>query len=174
MASIAGIHGETHIENGALFHYGKKGFDFSLYDEEYNLKHLRNIFIGHPGRFSGTEELYGLTKRRTGYEEEDWKALIDSFGGSPGQNIPEEKNSMTVVGELQFGNWALVKHDLLRLLNTSDEFPIDFYIYIAATGSLQRKLSDGIVNFDRAVTAIEENRRIIKTPMWVIGIDEVV
>ncbi|SKC03991.1 hypothetical protein SAMN06296386_1153 [Lachnospiraceae bacterium] len=36
ISSISGIRGETHVEYGGLFHCTKEGFDFSMYDEDYN------------------------------------------------------------------------------------------------------------------------------------------
>ena len=170
MDSIVGIHKETHIEYGALFHDTKKGFDFSLYDEQYNYRILRNAFMGYPGRYNGNVELVKLHKPLKLIKTE-WERMIADMGGTPGENLDEDKNCMTIVGELQFGNWALVKHDLLRLLNSSESLPIDFYVYIAPTGELESKLSKGIVTYDKVIDAVMENKRIIKTPMWIIGLD---
>ena len=168
--TIAGIHLETHVEYGAFFHQGTNGFDFSLYDEEDDLIRLRNAFLGDPGRYGGLEALLDQ-HRKLKLDREELRARIEAIGGTPGQDVPHEKRRLTVVGELQFGNWALVKHDLLRLLNCADEVGIDYYIYIAATGRLLRMLSQGVVDFDRATEAVVENRRLLKTPMWVIGLD---
>ena len=170
MPVIEGVHGETHLEYGCLFHMGKEGFDFSIYDEKYNLQKMRNVFIGYPGRYNGNEELYSLYKRMA-MTKKAWTEKLVELGGNPGSNIPEEKKILTVVGELQFGNWALSRHDLLRLLNTSEEYPIDYYIYIAATGKLARLLSSGIVTYEKVLDVVNENKGIIKIPMWVIGLD---
>ena len=115
MTVISGIHKETHVEYGAILTTGKKGFDFSLFDEEYNTIKLRNSFVGNPGRYNG--------------------------------------------------------HDLLRLLNSSSDGEIDYYVYITATGDLERKLSSGFVSFTDVVSLFRENKQLVRTPVWVIGID---
>lgn len=168
--NIIGVHGETFVEDGAFFHQGIHGFDFSLYDEQHNIIRIRNNYIGDPGRFDGEAKLLEINKQ-AGYSKRDWKSKIDKLGGDAGKNLPSSKTRLTIVGELQFGNWALVKHDLLRLLNSSDSLEIDYYIYIAPTGRLADLLSDGIVTYDSVINAIQENHRIIKTPLWIIGLD---
>lgn len=176
MTCISGIHGETYIEYGAILRKAKKGFDFSLFDEEYNIIKLRNAFIGNPGRYNGDiylEDLYKkvLQPNNTTYDKRKWKQKLASLTGAPGQNIIASKKQYTVVGEIQFGNWAIVRHDLLRLLNSSIDGEIDYYVYITATGSLEKKLSGGIVSYSNVVQLFNENKQLIKTPIWVIGID---
>lgn len=176
MAAIPGIHGETYVEYGAILAKGKKGFDFSLFDEEYNIVRLRNAFVGDPGRFNGETPLLQLNRNvlkpdGTTFSRRDWKIKVNSLGGSYGTNIGSQKKRYTVVGEIQFGNWAIVRHDLLRLLNASINGEIDYYVYITATGNLEKKLSSGIVSFEDAVELFKRNSQLIKTPMWVIGID---
>lgn len=176
MAAIPGIHGETYVEYGAILTKGKKGFDFSLFDEEYNIVKLRNAFVGDPGRFNGETPLLKLNKNvlkhdGTTFSKKDWKEKIDSLGGAYGVNIEFQKQRYTVVGEIQFGNWAIVRHDLLRLLNSSLDGEIDYYVYITATGTLEKKLSSGIVSFSDVVELFKENRQLVRTPVWVIGID---
>ena len=168
--ALAGIHGETHVEYGTFFHNGVNGFDFSLYDETYALVQLRNALIGAPGELNGEEKLRGLYQK-AGEDPAAWQWRIQRIGGVPGEPVHCDKTRLTVVGELQFGNWALVKHDLLRLLNASDTVAIDYYIYITACGSLLAMLSDGVVSYQSTVEAIRENRRLLKIPMWIIGLD---
>lgn len=170
-AHISGVHGECYVESGTFRTRGKKGFDFAIFDEEYNIVRTRNLYVGDPGQFDGDEKLKKVYKT-LGFTKRAWDNKIASLGGTNGIDLPENKKILTVVGELQFGNWALVKHDLLRLLNSSDSIPIDFYIYITATGSLDEKLSEGTVNYCKVIEALEENSRIINIPTWVIGIDE--
>ncbi|MBR3691864.1 MAG: hypothetical protein IKL89_04090 [Clostridia bacterium] len=177
MYSIGGIHGEVYVEHGAFLTKANKGFDFALFDEEYNIVKLRNAFVGNPGHFEGETPLLGLyakvlnaddskyTKRR------DWKAKLDSLCGTNGTNILYQKQRYTVVGELQFGNWALGGHDLLRLLNSSIDGEIDYYVYVTATGDLQKGLSSNTVNFDKIIGLFKENRQLLRTPTWVIGLD---
>lgn len=176
MTAISGIHGETYVAYGAILTKGKKGFDFSLFDEEYNIIRLRNAFVGEPGRYNGEEPLLDLYKKvlkrdGTTFSKREWERKIDSLGGACGTNIESQKKQYTVVGEIQFGNWAIVRHDFLRLLNSAIDGEIDYYVYITTTGSLEKKLSSGIVSFDNVINLFEANKQLIKTPIWVIGID---
>lgn len=176
MAAISGIHGETCVEYGAFISRGKEGFDFAIFDEEYNIVRLRNSFIGTPGRFDGETKLVALYERviRPGggtYKKREWKVKLDSLGGTLGENIKTKKGHYSIVGEIQFGNWALAEHDLLRLMSSAIDGEVDYYIYITATGNLVRKLSSGIVTFSKVVNLFQNNKQLFRTPVWVIGID---
>ena len=73
---------------------------------------------------------------------------------------------------IQFGNWALLEHDIQRLINATEQgISIDYYIYITATGNLAEKLSDGIVNYEKTSEFLEKNGKLLKVPMWLIGLD---
>lgn len=176
MQVVRGIHEETYVEYGCILHSGKKGFDFSLFDEDYYTVKLRNAFIGNPGMYKGEEALYELNKRvlksngKT-YSERDWKNKITDMGGMAGENIPAQKSRYTMVGEIQFGNWAIVRHDLLRLLNASLNGEIDYYVYITATGKLEEGLSEGIVTYSEVINLFHENKQLVRIPVWVIGLD---
>ena len=171
MSGIPGIHLETHVEYDSFVHYGINGFDFSFYDEAHNQANLRNYFIGNPGIYDGENKLRALKKNVTGMNKVPWNAQVNTWMPSAGTDLTPTKNMLSVVGEIQVGNWALIKHDLLRLLNSSNTVDIDYYIYITVTGNLENALSDGIVTYDSAVEAIKENATLLKTPMWVIGLD---
>lgn len=177
MSVVNGVHGEATVEDGILLHHGKVGFDFSLFDEKYYKIKLRNSYMGDPGRFKGDERVKDFYKRvinedGTNYKKAEWvKWLQDNISAIPGENEVYEKQRYTVVGEIQFGNWALARHDMLRLLNSAAPGEIDFYIYIAATGKLEKSLSSGIVSFDGALSLFNENLSLLRTPIWVIGID---
>ena len=176
MNVISGIHKETCVDCGALLSKGKEGFDFSLFDEEYNIVKLRNAFVGNPGRYDGEEILKTINKRvfkpgGSTYSKREWCKEIASLGGTLGKNINHHKNRYTIVDEIQFGNWALAEHDLLRLMGSAVDGEIDYYIYITATGELEKKLSRGIVTFSKAVDLFKNNKRLFRTPVWVIGID---
>lgn len=178
MSCIKGIHGETHVEYHSLLHVTKKGFDFSLYDEDYNYVQLRNACVGNPGIYNGDTILAGMYKKlrkknsdKKPMTKAEWSKILTDIGGNPGENVNAHKNSLTVVGELQFGNWALANHDLLRLLNSSTENPIDYYIYITATDTLASSLSQGIVTYEKIVDCIQENIHILPVPMWIIALD---
>ena len=178
MSSISGIHGETHVEYGGLFHNSTEGFDFSLYDDDYNSIQLRNFCIGNPGIYDGVNILQSLHKKlRTKTDDKkklkksDWMTILSSITTPAGQNTQATKKTFTVVGEIQLGNWALAEHDLLRLINSAFKNSIDFYIYITPTGNLTSKLSEGIVTYNKILQAISENSQLITIPMWIIGLD---
>jgi len=177
MNVISGIHSETIIEYGSFLKIGKRGFDFSIFDEEYYITKLRNSFIGDPGRYNGEEKLINLNKKvlkpdgTTYIKINEWEEKLAALGGIPGKNIECTKKQYTVTGEIQFGNWAVFRHDFLRLLNSELDGEIDFYIYITATGTLKSSLSKGIVSFEDAIRELVENKRLIRTPIWVIGLD---
>lgn len=178
MSSINGIHGETHVECGGLFHCSKEGFDFSLYDEDFNYIKIRDYCIGNPGVYNGhvlLDSIYKKLRLKTDdskkMKKKDWQTILSAITTAPGQNTIATKASFTVVGEIQFGNWALGEHDLLRLINSSIKNSIDFYIYITPTGNLASKVSDGVVTYDKIIQAISENSQLLSIPMWIIGLD---
>ena len=132
--------------------------------------------MGNPGRYDGEEILKTINKRvfkpsGDTYSKCEWREEVASLGGTLGKNISHQKNRYTIVGEIQFGNWALAEHDLLRLMGSAVDGEIDYYIYITATGELEKKLSKGIVTFSKAVDLFKNNKRLFRTPVWVIGID---
>lgn len=54
-----------------------------------------------------------------------------------------------IIGEIQFGNWALLYYDLFKIAQSMKRISGDIlYIYIVATGSLRTYLSEGIVEID--------------------------
>lgn len=170
------IKGETHVENGVFFHKGKEGFDFSVYDEKYNIACLYNYYQGTVGILNGDVKIVDLY-RKLGYQKKEWKDKINAINSKVGTNNADysrDKEILTVVGELQFGNWALIYRDLFRLLDADSNPGIDFYIYVTADDKLSSLLSDNTVSYKAADNVISEYLSIIKTPIWLIalGIDE--
>ena len=174
---IPGIHGESFIEHGSFMSHGKEGFDFCLYDEDYYIQKLRNAFVGKPGFYNGKEllkKMYNRVKTKDDlfYKKKDWETKIEIFNVEDGQNADKfTKNSFTIVGEIQFGNWAIINHDLFRIMKAEKEGEIDLYIYITAAGKLKDMLSTEIVSFDNATNFFRENIQLLHTPIWIIGLD---
>lgn len=170
------IKGETHVENGVFFHKTKEGFDFSIYDENYNMSRLYNYYQGSIGVLDGDKKIFELYKKM-GCERKEWKGKIEAIQSKVEYNTDYivDKEMLTVAGELQFGNWALIYRDLFRLLDADSDPGIDFYIYVAADEELSSLLSDQTVSFKQANDVISEYLSIIKTPIWLIslGIDEI-
>lgn len=163
--AIIGMHAETHVEYNGLIQKTIKGFDFALYDEEYNYRIIRNYFIGDPGVIYGDYKIIQIYKDLR-LSRDEWLQKINDIGGNPGENVEAEKSCLTIVGEIQLGNWALAEHDVLRV---NDLKGVDYYIYITPTGNLQDKLSDGIVTFDKICNVLKTKET--KIPTWVIGIE---
>jgi len=54
-----------------------------------------------------------------------------------------------IIGEIQFGNWALLYYDLFKITQSMKRISGDIlYIYIVVTGKLRTYLSEGIVEID--------------------------
>ena len=172
VSDIPNIKKETHVENGVFFHNTKEGFDFSIYDEEYNFARLYNYYRGSIGILNGDKKIYEIYKKMK-MKKKEWKELIDTAASTIFDNtdIQREKSRLTIVGEIQFGNWAMTYRDLFRLLNAEKNPGIDFYVYVTATGKLSELLSTNTANFAQTQKIILGNIEIIKTPIWVIGLD---
>lgn len=168
----ADIKGETHVKNGVFFHDTKEGFDFSIYDEDYNFSRLYNYYQGAIGVLNGDHKIKDLFQK-VGYKKEQWLGKIKSIQSKVEYNTDYivDKEILTVVGELQFGNWALLYRDLFRLLDADSNPGIDLYIYIAADAELSGLLSANTVSYKQVHTVISEYLSIIKTPIWLIGIE---
>ncbi len=163
---------ETHVENGVFFHNTKEGFDFSVYDKYYNYTRLFNNYLGARGALDGEEKILELYRKQK-VKKSKWKNQIHNTISDVGigKDLLVEKQKLTVVGELQFGNWALVYRDLFRLLDADNDPGIDLYVYITASDHLSDLLSSGTVSYKSAESVIEKYLNIIKTPVWLIGLD---
>ncbi len=166
-----GFNKETHVENGVLFHKSKEGFDFSSYDEKYNISRLYNYYLGTVGVLNGDEKILKLHKK-LGQSKREWQGKIAAIQAQVNKNSDYcvDKEKLTVVGELQFGNWALVYRDLFRLLDADSDPGVDLYIYITADKELSGLLSSQTVSFDSTATILQQYRSIIRVPIWLIGL----
>lgn len=80
------------------------------------------------------------------------------------------KEIINIIGETQVGNWALMKSDIDKVERMLDIFQIDLVVFITATDNLEKKISDGTVNYDKIIKTIESTP-YLKLPIIVIGID---
>jgi hypothetical protein len=170
------IHLEVLEESGVFyFATGEKnaigGFDFAILNDESNLISLRNLCFGELQYYDG-QKRWGkfITKN------ENIKDLANEILSREklGKNIVKSKSSKQaplIVGEIQFGNWALAYRDFFKVLKADVLNNIDCLIYIVPTGNLEKLLSDGIVTFDKTVKIIEDFSKVINVPVWLIGID---
>ncbi len=174
LTKIEDINTETYAENGYFLHYTKKGFDFSIYDNNYNLSNIYNYYLGSVGILNGNEKILDLHTKLKSYSKNEWKREIirlSQKARTKNTDYHVEKKKLTMVGELQFGNWALIYRDLFRLLHANNNPGIDFYIYITATGTLKDMISSNTVNYDSANKVISEYINLIPVPTWLIGLD---
>ncbi len=119
----------------------------------------------------GDKKITDLYKKM-GYRKKEWKGKIAAISSKVDYNADYkvDKEMLTVAGELQFGNWALIYRDLFRLLDADSNPGVDFYIYVAADDELSSLLSANTVSYKSAKDVISEYLSIIKTPVWLIGL----
>ena len=83
-------------------------------------------------------------------------------------------NIFNVIGEIQFGNWAMVYKDMFRLVSAINKRArIDLYVYVVATGNLLKLMSDGVVSLEDACNRFRENveNHNINRPVMIIPLD---
>ena len=172
------INAESFIKDGWFRHDGNRGFDFSLFDKERNYANAYNYFLGAKGILRGDELIFKKeVYKELGIKREEWIKRVDKYKAESGfdnkrpqTDYAVEKSLDPIVGELQFGNWALIYRDLFRLMAAEHETSIALYIYITSDDKLYERLSSQTVRFDKASKVISENLGIIKTPIWLIGL----
>lgn len=166
---------EVYEENGVFYFSEEKssigGFDFAILNHYNNILALRNLCFGSLQYFDG---------------ETRWKKFLEKNPdlitianelvkiGEKGINVEkfqQENSTPLIVGEIQFGNWALAYRDFFKVLKADVQNTVDCLIYIVPTGDLEKLLSDGIVTFDKTKKIIEEFSKVITVPVWLIGID---
>lgn len=86
-----------------------------------------------------------------------------------------------IIGEIQFGNWALLYYDFLKIMLTNlimkeNKTKVSLFIYILATGKLTKRLSDGIVTITRTKKTFNSFfnafERFLKFPIVVLKLKE--
>lgn len=150
---------------------GKKGFDFAKIDTTYNLINLRNLCFGRKSLYDGEAHW------KKSLESNDFiKSALESEGLNLesfkiGEDVKITKNSLTILGELQFGNWGLAYRDLFKLLQADTNSGVDLFVYVTAHSNLLSYASDGIVSYEDTIKILNEFSNLIKIPIWVIGLD---
>ncbi|MDC1068675.1 BglII/BstYI family type II restriction endonuclease [Candidatus Kapabacteria bacterium] len=166
---------EVNEEKGVFYFSSKKssigGFDFAILNHKKNLTSLRNLCFGelhyHEGEKRWKEFLHknkDLTDIASKLENKNNIGININYNAS-GNDTP------LIVGEIQFGNWALAYRDFFKVLKANVQNSIDCLVYIVPTGNLEKMLSDGIVTFDKSVKILNDFAKVISVPVWVIGID---
>lgn len=161
---------EVDFKEGVFYDSTKiGGFDFALFDELYNLVNFRNYCFGRRAIFDGKSRW-----NRELFKRADWRKLADVHeleSITEGIDMDYPKNEPTIIGEIQFGNWALLYYDLLKTIQIEQLVDMDFLVYITASGNLSKYISDGTVNFDKTRKDLEDIESLIKFPIWLIGVD---
>lgn len=166
---------EVYEENGVFYFSEEKssigGFDFAILNHYNNILALRNLCFGSL-QYADGEMRWGkfLDKNPDLIEIAETLKKI----GEKGKNIEKENQESSaplIVGEIQFGNWALAYRDFFKVLKADVQNSVDCLIYIVPTGNLEKLLSDGIVTFDKTKKIMEEFSKVITVPVWLIGID---
>jgi len=165
---------EVYEENG-VFYFSEKnssigGFDFAILNHYNNILALRNLCFGSLQYADGEMRWEKFLRRNPDLVEisEALKRIEEK-----GQNTQndKEKTSPLIVGEIQFGNWALAYRDFFKVLKADVQNTVDCLIYIVPTGNLENLLSKGIVTFDKTKVIIQEFSKVLTVPIWLIGID---
>lgn len=171
LAEIPNIQFEVDQKNG-IYSKSEKiiGFDFALIDKKFNLYMLRNQCFGNNRLFIGEEIWNDYLKKHP-----DYKAIANETGLPRSDlingDIHTQREMPVILGEIQFGNWALAYRDFFKVLKANVLTDVDLLIYITADNNLASKLSDGIVTFKQSKEIITEFAKVITVPIWLIGID---
>jgi hypothetical protein len=166
---------EVYEENGVFYFSEEKssigGFDFAILNHYNNILALRNLCFGSLQYADGEKRWeYFLKKNPDLVEISEALKNIEEKGKNI-EKINQEYSTPLIVGEIQFGNWALAYRDFFKVLKADVQNSVDCLIYIVPTGNLENLLSDGIVTFDKTKKIMEEFSKVISVPVWLIGID---
>jgi len=169
---------EVYEEQGVFYFSSEKstigGFDFAILNHYNNIIALRNLCFGNLQYSDGearwskflekNNDLQIIANRLKNIDKkgEDIDLIPDS-----GELVP------LIVGEIQFGNWALAYRDFFKVLKADVQNSIDCLIYIVPTGNLESMLSEGIVTFDKTKKIINDFAKVISVPVWLIGVDAI-
>lgn len=166
MSKIDGIHFETSVENGAFFERKtKSNFDFSYYNRMLNYAKFWNYGRNH------ADFDKKISQSITSEFVESWEEFLNTYRPKRDEDIDTGITDYTVIGEIQFGNWAMIYKDIIRLLRAKNSPGVELYIYITDTGDLNKFLSSKVVEYKKALRELQENMDIIQTPILIIGLD---
>jgi hypothetical protein len=163
-------------ESRGVFYFSSKtnaigGFDFAIINHAQNITALRNLCFGELQYHDGIKRWNKFLERN-----EDLKNIADTILDldNNGKDIEYAKtaiDSPLLVGEIQFGNWALAYRDFFKVLKANVQNSVDCLVYVVPTGNLESMLSDGIVTFDKTKKILQDFAKVISVPVWVVGLD---
>ena len=148
------------------------GFDFAILNHYKNLLALRNLCFGSL-QYADGEERWNkfLEKNKDLQDIANNLKNIELKGENINNGLESNESIPLIVGEIQFGNWALAYRDFFKVLKADVQNSVDCLIYIVPTGNLENMLSDGIVTFDKTKKIIDDFAKVISVPVWLIGVD---
>lgn len=167
---------EVFEENGVFYFSSEKsaigGFDFAILNHYNNILALRNLCFGQL-QYSDGEVRWNkfLHKNQDLVEIAAKLRMNEEVGKDVFFDDIDNQRTPLVVGEIQFGNWALAYRDFFKVLKANVQNSVDCLIYIVPTGNLEKMLSDGIVTFDKTKKILDEFSKVISVPVWLIGLD---
>lgn len=173
LKTINDIEFEINQVDGVYFVSGQtNGFDFGLIDTEYNLINFRNLCFGKRHLDEGIKEWKKFLSKPNNLQYKQAAQNLNIIqANNIGIDFPVQKKNPIILGEIQFGNWALAYRDFFKVLKANVLTNVDVLIYIVPDGKLQSLLSDGIVTFGGTKDIINEFAKVITVPIWLIGID---
>ena len=167
---------EVYEENGVFYFSSDEkskiaGFDFAILNHYNNILSLRNLCFGNLQYADGEMRWEKFLKKNPDLIEIANKLQEIEEKGKNISRSNQDAPTPLIVGEIQFGNWALAYRDFFKVLKADVQNSVDCLIYIVPTGNLEKMLSDGIVTFDKTKKIMEEFSKVISVPVWLIGID---
>jgi hypothetical protein len=164
---------EASVRDGVVFDSSSpeakaEGFDLARYDEGWNLARLWSLCFGSRPVASGEAEWQKAKVRRPDLSE---RFVAIEEAGEPGLDLQVQPVASVIFGDIQFGNWGLGYRDMLRLIDADDQVRVDLYVYVTGSDKLNRLLSDGIVTFEQTVRILSQFPRLIRVPVWVLGLE---
>lgn len=145
-----------------------EGFDIARFEERANLARLWSVCFGRRPLRDGPE-----IWERFLYQRPHLRSVAADLMrlGIPGEDLSLDPSEPTLLGEIQFGNWALAHRDIMKLLAAAAAVDVDLFVYIVADGDLAGMISQGTVNFDRTRDILREFESVVKVPTWLVGVD---
>lgn len=165
---------EATVRDGVIFDSADldakvEGFDIAKYDDRSNLGALWTACFGRRPLRNG-EALWQQVRAEPGKT-----AIADAVAkypeAVPGRDLRLDRLTPTILGEIQFGNWALAYRDVMKLLAATTETEVDLFVYVVADGALADMISDGTVNFSKFSDILDEFAAVVNVPTLVVGVD---
>jgi len=166
--SLTNLKEEVNQEDGVYYYTTNEkkqiaGFDFAVLNSERNLHKLHELCFGKLRYDDGQKRWLKFLENNPDLNE---------YVNSTTFNKNDIKDNIPLIlGEIQFGNWALAYRDFFKVLKANVQTSVDCLIYICPTGELESMLSDGIVTFNKSKQILTDFQKVISVPIWLIGLD---